>query len=248
MAQLVEQALEATPGPFFLSEFGSADVIFIPYLERMNASLSYYKGYGLRAEHPAIDRWFAALEQRSTYLGTQSDVHTHAHDLPPQMGCCLASGSADQRAAAEAIDHGPWPSPNPAVIETRQPEPAGVALEALARVVKHRAVLLAVNPEGAQGGPGAADRLDTALRCSLTALLQNGVPPCSPPPGTASGLRYLRDRISVPRDMSLHAARHLRQALEATAALDGDHQGPAIPVQHRRDQNPQPFLAVAVQR
>jgi glutathione S-transferase len=248
MAQLVEQALEATPGPFFLSEFGSADVIFIPYLERMNASLSYYKGYGLRAEHPAIDRWFAALEQRSTYLGTQSDVHTHAHDLPPQMGCCLASGSADQRAAAEAIDHGPWPSPNPAVIETRQPEPAGVALEALARVVKHRAVLLAVNPEGAQGGPGAADRLDTALRCSLTALLQNGAPPCSPPPGTASGLRYLRDRISVPRDMSLHAARHLRQALEATAALDGDHQGPAIPVQHRRDQNPQPFLAVAVQR
>jgi glutathione S-transferase len=114
--------------------------------------------------------------------------------------------------------------------------------------MKHRAVLLAVNPEGAQRGPDAADRLDTALRCSLTALLHHGVPPCAPPKGTAAGLRYLRDRISVPRDMSLHAARHLRQALEATASLDGDQQGPAIPVQHRRDQNPQPFLAIAVPR
>jgi glutathione S-transferase len=247
MAQLVEQALEETPGPFFLSEFGSADVIFIPYLERMNASLSYYKGYGLRAEHPAIDRWFAALEQRSTYLGTQSDVHTHAHDLPPQMGCCLASGTAAQRAAAQVIDHGPWPSSNLAVIETRQPEPTAVALEALARVVKHHAVLLAVNPEGAQRSPDAADRLDTALRCGLTALVHNGVPPCAPPPGTAAGLRYLRDRISVPRDMSLHAARHLRRALEATASLDGEQQGPALPVQHRRDQNPQPFLAAVAQ-
>ena len=74
-----------------------------------------------------------ALEHRSSYLGTQSDMHTHAHDLPPQMGCCLASGTVEQTAAAKAIDQGPWPSPNPAVIETRQPEPAAVAFEALAR-------------------------------------------------------------------------------------------------------------------
>ena len=58
----------------------------MPYVERMNASLAYYKGYLLRERHPAIDRWFRALEQRSTYLGTQSDFHTHANDLPPQMG------------------------------------------------------------------------------------------------------------------------------------------------------------------
>ena len=66
-----------------------------------------------------------------------------------------------------------------------------------------------------------------------------------PPVGTAVGLRYLRDRISVPRDMSLHAARLLRTALEATAALDSPEQPAPLPVQHRRDQNPVPFLAEA---
>jgi glutathione S-transferase len=52
----------STPGPYFLSEFGTADVIFSPYIERMNASLFYYKGYDLRKEHPAIGKWFDAME------------------------------------------------------------------------------------------------------------------------------------------------------------------------------------------
>ena len=245
MAQLVEEALEATPGPFFLPEFGTADVIFVPYLERMNASLAYYKGYGLRSAHPAIDRWFSALEQRSTYRGTQSDFHTHAHDLPPQMGCCLASGSAEQRTVAALIDAGSWPQAaapaHPALIETRQSEPAGAAAEAVARVMRHRQRLLAVNPEGERRGSQAAERLDLALRCALTRLLRPQDPPCRPPTGSAAGLRYLRDRISVPRDMSLHAARHLRRALEATAALDGDQQGPPLALRDRRDQDPRPF-------
>lgn len=238
MAELVEQALEALHGPWFLDGFSSADVVFVPYLERMNASLAYYKGYGLRQRHPAIDRWFSALEQRSTYLGTQGDFHTHAHDLPPQMGCCLASGSPVQWAAAAAIDGGPWPSANPALIETRQAEPPGAAFEAVARVLKHRERLLALNPEAdGSGGP----RLDQALRAALTTLV--GETPCAPPAGTAAGLRYLRDRISVPRDMSVHAARRLRWALETTAALDGPAPGPEIPSRHRRDQDPTPFRA-----
>ena len=246
MACLVEQALEATPGPFFLEEFTSADVIFVPYLERMNASLAYYKGYGLRQQHPAIDRWFSALEQRSTYLGTQSDIHTHAHDLPPQMGCCLASGTAEQRQVATLVDDGPWPvggqAPlHSALIETRQPEPPDAAAEALTRLLRHRGRLLAVNPEGERRGAQAAERLETALRCALTHLIRPQDPACPPPPGTAAGLRYLRDRICVPRDMSLHAARRLRQALEDTAALDGAHRGTPIPVRDRRDQDPRPF-------
>ena len=239
MAGLVEEALEASEGPFFLPRFSTADVIFIPYLERMNASLAYYKGYGLRTEHPAIDRWFTALEQRSTYLGTQSDIHTHAHDLPPQMGCCLASGSAEQRHVAQLIDQGPWPVQHPAVIETRQPAPPGAALEALARILRHRKRLLAVNPFG------SSSDLDAALRCALTTLVRPQFGVVRPPAGTAAGLRYLRDRISVPRDMSLHAARLLRGALETCAAQVGEEQGPGLPVQHRRDQNPEPFLVAA---
>jgi glutathione S-transferase len=212
----------------------------------MNASLAYYKGYGLRREHPAIDGWFTALEQRSTYLGTQSDFHTHAHDLPPQMGCCLASGDARQRQLAALVDAGPWPMADqpadPALIETRQPQPAAAVSEALARVLRHRRRLLAVNPEGGRRGAEAESSLDLALRCALTNLVRPQDPPCQPPAGTAAGLRYLRDRISVPRDMSLHAARRLRAALEATAALVGPEQGPPLPLRDRRDQDPSPFL------
>jgi glutathione S-transferase len=221
-------------------------VIFVPYLERMNASLAYYKGYGLRSQHPAIDRWFAALEQRSTYLGTQSDIHTHAHDLPPQMGCCLASGGAEQQRVARLIDQGPWPAADPAVVETRQPAPADAAHEALGRMLRHRHRLLEVNPEGLRRGAAAGQALEQALRCALTNLLRQPADAAvAPPAGTAAGLRYWRDRISVPRDMSLHAARLMRTALESTAALAGNQQGPELPRQHRRDQNPQPFVQAA---
>ena len=259
VAAAMEQALAATPGPFLLGpELTSADVVFVPFLERMAASFAYYKGFWLRQRHPLIGRWFDALERRSTYLGTQSDFHTHAHDLPPQMGCCQASGSVEQRQWADRIDHGPWPLPGPwppqdaghpvgdVDPETSQPEPAAAPLIALARVLKHRQPLLVRNPLGPEA-------FDPALRCALLALLGGADPLPTPPPGSAVGLRYLRDRISVPRDMPLHAARRLRQALEDTAQRDPaltelGAQAAAvaeevpIPVAHRRDQDPRAFL------
>ena len=64
---------------------------------------------------------------------------------------------------------------------------------------------------------------------------------CPPPPGADIALRYLRDRINVPRDMSIYAAKRLRESLETTAALAGDEQSIPIPVKHRRDQNPVEF-------
>ena len=82
----VEEALAQTSGPYFLDNFGIVDVIFTPYVERMNASLYYYKGYSLREVNPGFGAWFDAMETRSSYRGTQSDFHTHVHDLPPQMG------------------------------------------------------------------------------------------------------------------------------------------------------------------
>jgi len=53
-----------------LDEFGTADVIFTPYIERMAASLYYYKGYDIKDKYPAIKKWFDAMESRSTYRGT----------------------------------------------------------------------------------------------------------------------------------------------------------------------------------
>ncbi|QVL53855.1 MAG: glutathione S-transferase family protein [Cyanobium sp. M30B3] len=248
-ATVMEQALAASGGPFLLgAELGTADLVFVPYVERMNASLAYYKGYLLRQEHPGIDRWFRALEQRSTYRGTQSDFHTHCHDLPPQMGGCFANGSSRQRELAARIDGGPWPildgaQPDPETSEPPPMEPGAAeparnpaARTALARVLRHREVLLQRNPLGAGG-------FELPLRTALTNLINGAALP--PPAGSAAGLRHLRDRISVPRDMPLHAGRLLRQALERTAAQDPrnpDGRGAAIPEQHRRDQDPRPFL------
>ena len=146
---------------------------------------------------------------------------------------------------AARIDSGPWPIRDEGTAaaadpETSQPPPADAAAVAIARVLKHRQAITARNPL-------PAERFDAALRSTLT-LLASG-DPVAPPAGSAAGLRYLRDRISVPRDMPLHAARLLRQALEATAGrdpLDPAAEGEPIPQHHRRDQDPRPFLPVTV--
>jgi glutathione S-transferase len=238
LATAMDEALESGPGPFFLDELSSADLVFVPYVERMNASLAYYKGYLLRQRHGAIDRWFRALEQRSAYLGSQSDFHTHAHDLPPQMGGCYANGSDAQRALAARIDHGPWPIPSAdgADPETSESEPGDAAAVALARVLRHRRPLLNRYGQG-------EEHFAIALRAALTTLI--GRRPIAPPAGSAMELRSLAQRVSVPRDMPLHAARRLREALEHTARLDPLDPGAApapLPLHHRRDQDPRPFL------
>lgn len=224
----VEEALARTPGPYFLAEFGTADVIFTPYVERMSASLYYYKGYSLREENPGLAAWFAAMESRPTYRGTQSDFHTHAHDLPPQMGGCWENGEPQMLLNKARVDNGPWLG----LPDIVYPEPETSRSEALQRVITHRTNIIRVNP--------ADDRLvDEALRCALTHLMTGNV--CIPPLGSDAALRYLRDRVSVPRDMSIYAAKRLRESLEQTAALVGERQGAAIPLKHRRDQDPANF-------
>lgn len=224
--QKVEEVLGSTPSPYFLDEFGTADVIFTPYVERMNASLYYYKGYSMREENPRMAEWFNAMESRSTYRGTQSDFHTHAHDLPPQMGGCWENGEPQMLINKSKVDNGSWFG----LPDVMYPEPENSRAEALYRVIKHRQNIIRVNP--------ADDRLfDEALRCALTNMMKDDTG-CVPPDGADAALRYLRDRISVPRDMSIYAAKRLREALEKTAALVGDRQGVPIPFNHRRDQDP----------
>jgi glutathione S-transferase len=225
----VESALSRTPGDYFLAEFGTADVIFTPYVERMNASLYYYKGYSLR-DNPRFAAWFDAMETRATYRGTQSDFHTHAHDLPPQMGGCYENGEPQMVINKAKVDQGPWFG----LPDVTYPEPATAKTEALYRVLRHHANIIRANP--------APDQvIDEALRCALTGMMTGETP--TPSAGADEALRYLRDRISVPRDMSIYAAKHLRESLEKTAALVGDRQGTPIPIRHRRDQSPLEFAS-----
>jgi glutathione S-transferase len=224
----IEDALGRTTGAYFLDEFGTADVIFTPYVERMNASLYYYKGYSLREENPRLGDWFTAMESRPTYRGTQSDFHTHVHDLPPQMGGCWENDEPQMQINKARVDNGPWDG----LPDVTYQEPETSRAEALHRVIKHRANIIRVNPSD-------GELYDQALRCALTLMIT--LQTCPPPPGSDVALRYLRDRISVPRDMSIYAAKRLRESLEATAALVGDGQGAPIPFQHRRDQDPANF-------
>ena len=226
---MVEDALASTPSAYFLSEFSTADVIFTPYVERMNASLYYYKGYSLREENPYLSAWFDAMETRPTYRGTQSDFHTHVHDLPPQMGGCYSNGTPEALANQEKVDRGDWFE----LPDVGYPEPENSREEALQRIIKHRANIIKANP--------ADEKLfDEALRCALTNMMTGET--CTPPVGSDVALRYLRDRINVPRDMSIYAAKSLRTALEQTAALVGEAQPEPLPVRHRYDQNPANFV------
>ncbi len=224
----VEQVLASTPSPYFLDQFSTADVIFTPYVERMNASLFYYKGYSLRQDNPRFRDWFAAMETRPTYRGTQSDFHTHVHDLPPQMGGCWSNEGPQARLNQAQVDQGPWFG----LPDVGYPEPETSRQEALQRVLKHRTNIIRVNP-------GDRQLMDAALRCALTQMMIGDT--CQPPAGSDAALRYLRDRINVPRDMSIYAAKRLRDALEFTAALDGDRQGVPLSTNHRRDQDPANF-------
>ncbi|BAZ14752.1 hypothetical protein NIES4071_65960 [Calothrix sp. NIES-4071] len=224
----VEEALGRTRGPYFLDSFGVVDVIFTPYVERMNASLYYYKGYSLREENPRLNAWFAAMESRPTYCGTQSDFHTHVHDLPPQMGGCWENGEPQMLLNKARVDNGPWFG----LPDVSYPEPENSRMEALQRTIEHRINIIRVNP--------ADDKLfDEALRCALTHMMTGF--DCVPPSGSDVALRYLRDRINVPRDMSIYAAKRLRESLEKTACLVGDSQPAPIPTRHRRDQDPSNF-------
>ena len=135
-----EQAMDKTDallasngGPYFGgAEVSLADCVFASSLERISASILYYKGLQVKGagRWTHVDSWFAAMESRPAYryvhtphlplhrsLGeplctetvccvsaTQSDYHTHVHDLPPQIGGCLASGTPEQVAAAASID------------------------------------------------------------------------------------------------------------------------------------------------
>ena len=209
---------------------GTGDIIFIPYMERMNASLSYYKGFNLRNNYPFIDRWLTKLESLSTYRGTQGDFHTHSHDLPPQMGGCFKEINNQQITFSNLIDTGEGLGE----LEFNQKVDLDYyAKFALKRVLKHKDNIINANPY-------TKDLFEKSLRSALTYMITSEINKA--PRAAVLSIIYLRNRISVPRDMPIISARLLRQSLSKIETPILDSKIDKISEKHRYDQNPAEFI------
>ena len=111
----VDDALLATDGPWFLGGESPSlvDLQYISHVERMIASVLYWKGLKLRGTggYPGLDAWLDAFEQRPAYLATKSDYYTHCKDIPPQYGDGYGVDEAKEYAAAIGGEGGSWQLP-----------------------------------------------------------------------------------------------------------------------------------------
>eukprot|EP00730_Choanoeca_flexa_P015389 TRINITY_DN7056_c0_g1_i1.p1 TRINITY_DN7056_c0_g1~~TRINITY_DN7056_c0_g1_i1.p1 ORF type:complete len:456 (+),score=88.06 TRINITY_DN7056_c0_g1_i1:48-1415(+) len=272
----VDCALTIRDGAFFMGSFSMVDCVFAPFLERMAASIPYYKGLKLRGGRWAhLNSWYKAMEQRDSYVGAMSDYHTHVHDLPPQLGGCIENGSRAQKAAKAKIDgtngHGLMPVTELTDDDIEPPngwpqDTESACVEAAAAILRHKEKVIALG-----GRAGQSKLLEPALQRVVASLLeQEAVISMDDLEvdgrsndeliSAALGLRYVCDRINVPRDMHLPAARQLRARLNHLSALLAcqaqgwstteevekgqtyvvDHRVP-IPTKNRKDQDPAPF-------
>ena len=210
---------------------GIGDIIFIPYMERMNASLTYYKGFNLRSNYRYIDKWLTLFEGTSTYRGTQGDFHTHSHDLPPQMGGCYKESNEKQIAFSKSIDTGEGLGN---FEFNKNYDSKYYAKFALKRIIKHKNNLIKVNPHD-------KEYFEESLRSALTHMITGEIR--TPEKLSGKSLRYLKNRISVPRDMPIISARLLRQSLNKIELLDQNNEEEKIPLKHRYDQDPKNFIS-----
>ena len=196
----------------------------------MNASLTYYKGYNLRENYPYINKWLTQFEASSTYRGTQGDFHTHAHDLPPQMGGCYKTTNEKQTYFSDSIDNGQGLGNFEFNIDLDSNFYAKIALQ---RVLRHKNNLIKSNPYD-------KDLFDESLRSALTYMIIGELK--IPKFIAGKSLRFLKNRISVPRDMPAFSARLLRQSLKKIESFNQNNDIPAIPTRHRYDQDPKSFV------
>lgn len=260
----VEQEL-AKVGPFFCGkDVSMVDFMFASFLERMAASLLYYKGFKMRVApgeataFPALNKWFDAMETLDSYRLTKSDYYTHCWDLPPQLGGCNyepEGGPFEKAINGETSIMDPsrtsWSLPLELHLVGIEPDWAwamdGAQREAVERVsANHEAIVnFAARGAGKPGlppvmapladpnarpNPSVVASLDACMRVIMMALLDDSTAQYEekmqqiakavlekggPDFGMAvvNSLAYLRDRVGVPRDMRLPAARYLRAHL-----------------------------------
>lgn len=261
----VEGALQRSSGPYFMGkQITIVDIQFAPFLERMCASLLFFKGFQMRVapgaptDYPNLNQWFDAMEQHDSYVLTKSDYYTHCWDLPPQLGGCTfePSGEPFEKAinGERTLDgsQGSWELPlqphnggiepdwgwlgDEAAAKREAAERVSANYENLARFAARGAGRKGIPAFSAPlADPNAAPNeamltgIDAVLRLVCMALLE-GTDPHEETlkkmatsigseggqefqEGMVASLSYMRDRIGVPRDMRLPAARQLRAHL-----------------------------------
>jgi glutathione S-transferase len=262
----VEDALRASSGPFFLGDaISMVDIQFAPFLERMAASMLYFKGFVIRVapgeatDFPNINKWFDAMERLDSYRLTKSDYYAHCWDLPPQLGGCVAEPAGEKFRKTingeRTLDgtQGGWELPLPPNNGGAEPDWSWVGegeaeREAVERVTSNFEATVrfaargagrrgmpsvsapladpnAIPNEAVQGPVGVILRLvcaailegitsndhETTMKNIASSIREEGGPETVK--AVADSLSYMRDRVGVPRDMRLPAARQLRAHL-----------------------------------
>ena len=103
---------------------------------------------------------------------------------------------------------------------------------ALKRIIKHKNNLIKVNPCNKES-------FEESLRSALTHMITGEIKVSEKL--SVKSLRYLKNRISVPRDMPIISARLLRQSLNKIESLSDINEIDKIPFRHRYDQDPRNF-------
>ena len=231
----VDAELGAGGGPYFMGgEFTMVDIAFAPFLERMAASVLYYKGLKIEGNGGRwlnLDKWFAAMAKRDVYRGIKSDYYTTAHDLPPQLGGCVENGENVQaRDAIDGVNGIDWRLPlGPLDATSLEPwwgkdDPTAARVEAARRVIENHSNVTRFAARGC-GQPGSPTysaplsdpnakpgeefipAVDAALRIVVQSMLQ---PELTMSESTSSLVRQGR---AFPTDPTIASLAYLRDRI-----------------------------------
>ena len=118
------------------------------------------------------------------------------------MGGCYFKFGQEETNESRLVDFGPFQDVKSEVNPDFYPEQPLSKEEAAFRVIKHHEAMSKVNPYGPEA-------FDSGMRAALTQML-TGQKCEDLNEKSHLALRYVRDRISVPRDMNVWSAKRLR--------------------------------------
>jgi glutathione S-transferase len=197
------------------------DAVYAPFLERIAASVPYYKGLPVRNNKwAAVDGWYNAMDTRPAYQAMKSDDFTHVHDLPPQIGECYHNEASKEYWDLVDGKKGSWSLPlKPETTAWGYDEGKQGKDEAAWNLVNnHAAVIKFASRKLRNEAEAYADAVDVTFRYVAKSMIEGTkavgpLPKGLPAKQVKLAAEHLRDNVGVPRDMSYPAARQLRAHL-----------------------------------